>query len=204
MAPISYWQECKRKLFHLSSIWMAFAMHFMERSSSIPLFAALTLIVVMLESARHRHPVLMKSFNFLFGGMLREHKRNHTFSGAVYVLLAAALSVILFPKSVAVTAFTIMIISDTFSALVGRRWGKHSMPGGKSVEGTAAFIVTGIVVVFACSYIYVGSSTFLLAGIAGVIGGAVIELFSKQLGLDDNLTITLAAGCIMYGILYIV
>lgn len=202
MSTISYAAEVRRKLFHLSSLWIALAIHFLDRSQAIPLFGVLTALAVILESFRHHYPLLMRVFDFVFGGMLREHERDHTFSGAVYVLLAATIVTILFPTPIAVTAFSLMVIADTAAALIGRKWGKHTLVDTKSIEGTAAFFISGCLVVLVCSWVYYGSTVFFWAGIAGAVAGTLAELFSSRLRMDDNLTITLAAATTQYSILY--
>jgi dolichol kinase len=81
--------------------------------------------------------------------MLRKHemkKKKLLLTGASWVLISAVLTVLIFPKVIAVIAFIILIISDISAALVGRKWGRTKL-GKKSLEGTLAFIVSGLLVV---------------------------------------------------------
>ena len=47
---------------------------------------------------------------------------------------------------IVLTAFAILIVSDTAAALIGRKFGKHPFHG-KSVEGTTAFFISALIVV---------------------------------------------------------
>jgi dolichol kinase len=90
-----------------------------------------------------------KIFYTIFGFLLRQHevdtgKKN--LNGATYVLISALICVIIFPKIFFVTAFTILIISDSLAALIGRKFGRHKL-FAKSLEGTLAFFISASIVI---------------------------------------------------------
>ncbi len=71
-----------------------------------------------------------KIFYKVFGFLLRKHeidKEKKNLTGATYVLISALICALIFPKVIFVTAFTILIISDTMAALIGRKFGKHKI-----------------------------------------------------------------------------
>ncbi|HRK60402.1 MAG TPA: phosphatidate cytidylyltransferase, partial [Candidatus Kapabacteria bacterium] len=103
--------------------------------------------------------------------MLRAHETRDDrllLNGASWVLIAAFLCILFLPQSIAITAFSILIVSDTAAALIGRKLGRHKF-FDKSVEGTAAFIISAIGVVVAVWFILNLDISFVYAGIVGAI-----------------------------------
>ncbi|MBK7986473.1 MAG: hypothetical protein IPK11_06085 [Ignavibacteria bacterium] len=136
----------------------------------------------------------------MFGRLLRAHETRDDrllLNGASWVLIAAFLCILFLPQSIAITAFSILIVSDTAAALIGRKLGRHKF-FDKSVEGTAAFIISAIGVVVAVWFILNLDISFVYAGIVGAIIGGIIEAASIRLKMDDNLSIPLSVGLSMW------
>ena len=196
MPPISYREEIKRKLVHLSSLWMTAALLLLPRTFCAILFSVMTVLTVLLEYAHYRRvPVLWQCYDFFFGRMLRDYGdgRFHL-SGGAPVLAAAALSAILFPVPFSGLAMAVMLLGDTAAALVGRRFGRIRFFNGKSLEGSLAFLVTGSLVILAGYLCFRYGTGTAIGGILGVTAAALLEFFNRELHLDDNFTIPLAAG----------
>ena len=120
-------------------------------------------------------------------------------TGATYVLLSATLGTLFFPKVIIITAFAIMIVSDTVAALVGRKFGRHPFIG-KSLEGTFAFFLSAVAVVGLAPKVgYVPAEYFI--GITAALLGAIVEAMSTA--VDDNLSVTFSIGAAMW-LMYIV
>jgi dolichol kinase len=131
--------------------------------------------------------------------MLRpyEKKEKTVFTGATWVFISALLIIAFFPKFIAVTALTILVISDISAALIGRKFGKTKFLG-KSLEGTLAFFITGIMIIIVYGIIFHASWTYFLFGFISVIVGAFFESISKSIKLDDNFTIPLSISIFMW------
>ena len=196
MPPISYREEIKRKLVHLSSLWMTAALLLLPRTFCAILFSVMTVLTVLLEYAHYRRvPVLWQCYDFFFGRMLRDYGdgRFHL-SGGAPVLAAACLSALCFEKPYSALAMAVMLLGDTAAALIGRRFGKHRFFNGKSLEGTLAFLATGFLVVLIGFVAFEYPWEVLAGGALGVVAAALLELFNCELHLDDNLSIPLAVG----------
>jgi dolichol kinase len=100
----------------------------------------------------------------------------------------------LFPKVLALTALAILIVSDTSAALIGRRFGRRRF-FTKSVEGSSAFFVSAILVVALTPKIEYRLEEYLIGALGALVGG-VVE--ASGVGLDDNLSIPISVGGVMW------
>jgi dolichol kinase len=123
-----------------------------------------------------------------FGFLLRPREKK-SFSGATTILLAGTLVYLLFDVKVAAAAMVIIVVGDTFAALVGRYFGKYRFLG-KSLEGLIAFILSATIAVH-----FIPGLPSDVAFI-GVIIGAIVEFL--PLLIDDNIIVPLVAGGVMH------
>ena len=200
---ITYREEIKRKLVHLSSLWMVAATLLLAPWRFCAAVIFLLLLVLTLVS-EHDYAnggrYLGRLYGKLFGKMLRNEVRPGQWivSGSAPVLAAALLVNLLFPAWIAASALAVLLTGDAAAALIGRRFGRHKIVNGKSLEGTVAFIVVGFIALAAVLLVTRRPYADYPAGFIAVIAAAVTELFQKQLKLDDNLTIPLCAGLVLF------
>ena len=193
----SYTTEILRKAIHLSSLSIPVAYYFVSKSTALSILIPLFLLFALSDIARLRHPATGRLYEKFFGFLLRSHERNdrgRRLTGATYVLLSAILCVLIFPKVVVITAFAILIISDSSAALIGRKFGRRPFLR-KSLEGTAAFFFSAVLVVALAPKIQYLPAEYLI-GAAAALVGAVVE--AGSITFDDNLTIPLSVGAIMW------
>ncbi len=199
---IHYKDEVVRKLIHLLSLSIPAIYYFTPRSTAIIILACLTAAALFIDVGRYYSKDVGKVFYNIFGFMLRKHEVDHkkkNLNGATYVLLSALICVIFFPKVFVVTSFSILIISDSLAALIGRKFGRHRL-FSKSWEGTLAFFFSASIVVLFTPKLQ-GILTEYLIGIFAAMIGAIVENISFGLA-DDNLTIPISISLTMW-ILYI-
>ena len=199
---ISYGHEVLRKIIHLSSLWMVVSIGLFPVFFNIALFALLLFSIILIEYGNHRQwPLFTLTYGTLFNRILREKETQARFrlSGAPYVIAAALMVTVLFPKVIAMTALSIMLIGDTCAALVGRKLGRHKINRGtKSIEGSLAFWLfsAGVLLFF---YLNFSQSTlFLIFGLIGVTMATFAEIFENRIHLDDNFSIPLVVGIFLY------
>jgi len=191
MPQISYKDELQRKLIHLSSLIIPIIYYIYDKETILTLLIPYCLIVLSVEAFREYIPVLNKLYLLFFSSILREHelkKKKFSLSGASTLLISSVFCIYFFSKETAITAISILIISDTCAALIGRKWGKHKLHT-KSYEGTISFIISAICIVIYISSALELSNSFLIAGIVAAFTSAIAELYSKTLKIDDNITI---------------
>ncbi len=193
----SYATEVVRKAIHLSSLAIPVVYYFISRSTALSILIPLTLAFGLSDIARLLHPPTGRLYEKYIGFLLRNHERNdqgRKLNGATYVLLSATLCVFLFPKIIVITAFGIMIISDSSAALIGRKFGRHPFLG-KSFEGTAAFFISALAVVAVAPKVLYLPTEYLI-GVGAALLGAIVEAF--PIAVDDNLTIPVSIGAAMW------
>jgi dolichol kinase len=141
--------------------------------------------------------VFFKSVIAAFGGNL-----DLIVSGGAPVYAAAALTCLFFVPLCAAAGMAVLMTADAAAALIGRKFGKHKLVNGKSLEGTLAFVLTGVLATGVCISA-VGVSSLLPYVLPAVILAALAELFQKQLKVDDNFSIPLVtAGFLQLALLF--
>jgi len=189
--------ELARKTIHLCSLSIPVASCFMPTSTALTILVPLTLIFGLTDLARHVFPTFRHLYHRWFGWLLRAHEKSEQekhLNGATYVLISATIGIIIFPKIIFVTAFSILIISDTIAALVGRKFGRHPFMK-KSLEGTLAFFISAVGVVCLAPKIGYFPAEYTI-GIAAALLGAMVE--AMPIPIDDNLSIPFTIGAAMW------
>ena len=196
-------KEFIRKGIHLCSLVIPVGYYFLPKSVVLELLLSLAVISILTDIARFYNKGFSSFYYKVFHSILREHEvlpKKKNFTGATYVVISAVLCIVLFPKIIAITSFSILIISDTASALFGRKFGKHKFKVGgmkKSWEGSIAFVLSAIAVIVLTPKISYVVSEYYYATLAA-IGGAAAEVFSFDI-LDDNFAIPLVIGFMLWG-----
>ncbi len=181
--------EVRRKIVHLSTLIIPIFYHLTSKETVLIFLIPFFIFYLSIDILRHFHKGLGSIFKkYFFNRVLRE-KEVEGFMGSTYFLFSTILTIILFPKEIAILSILFLIISDTVAALAGKLFGKVSL-FDKTLEGSLAFLLTSILIVFAYPNIN------LIQGILGSIVATVLEFL--PLRIDDNLTIPLGSAAIMF------
>jgi dolichol kinase len=182
-------RELLRKRLHIATAVVPAAVWLLPATTAVLLLSAAVVAALIIEWARRRVPWVR--YRFLRGTrvMLRGHER-HGLAGATHMAVAYLLALLLFPQIVAVAAMLYNALGDAAAAVIGRRWGRHRMPWGKSWEGTAAALVVNLVIGMALPGIGVG------AALLGALASSLVEFL--PLPLDDNLRVTIGGGAALW------
>jgi dolichol kinase len=182
-------RELGRKAIHVASVAVPLFVWVAPRGVALAALAAVVLAALAVEWMRRR--VRWARYHFLrrTRTLLRAHERDEpagaTWMAAAYLVAAAAL-----PRPLAVTAMLYNGLGDAAAALVGRRWGRHRIRGGKSWEGFAAALGVNLAV----GLLVPGIAP--AAALAGAAAAAALEF--APLPLDDNLRTTLGGGAALW------
>lgn len=159
------------------------------------LVSAGAILAVGADVTRAYSPAFNEWIRLIFGPLMRAEElpevgERVTFNGATCVFVGAALLALIFPLRVAVPVLTMTMLADAAAALVGRRLGRH--PWGslsKTVEGSAAFVGTGLTVMAAFPTL-----AFAPAAVS-VLVAAVVE--ALPLVINDNIRVPLIAAVVL-------
>ena len=187
--------EFWRKGIHFLSLSIAIIYaNWFEKETALAFLIPMFFISLIIDKLRFLEGPVKRWFDQWFGFMMRPHEVDETsrsLSGATYVLLAAVLTIWLFPKSIAVYAFVMLIIGDAFAALVGKAFGRHKIFNmSKSWEGAAAFFITSLI-----AAIFITDLPWQVK-LIGAYVATVTEIL--PMNIDDNLTIPLFAASAMF------
>ena len=182
------WLEIRRKIMHTYPIAIPIVYHYISRETALMILIPIGAVYVFFDIFRHFHQGFKRVFDRIITSRFLREQEKHGLIGSSYFIFGAVLSIVLFPKPVAIASLYILIICDATAGIVGSAWGRIRI-FGKTLEGSIAFFISGM--------IFVGFTMWdnLLWGTLAVIGGALVELLPT--GLDDNLTIPLVAGGIL-------
>lgn len=195
---IDYKSELMRKSIHLFSLSIPIIYYFVTRELALMVLVPLTLFSLVLDVTRYYSDAVAKQIYRFFGFMLREHemdKSKKNLSGATYVFLSAVVVVFFFPKVFVLSSFSILIVSDTAAALIGRKFGKHKFLS-KSLEGTLTFFITACIVIAVTPKIAGLAMEYYIGFFAAAVG-AIAENISYGWA-DDNFTIPISVGGVMW------
>ena len=167
------------------------------------LLTPLTMIVVAalafagawtMEISRRRSERVNALLMRLFGPIAHAYEAKKVNSATWFV---TALFLLTLTTSPLVCSLAVMVLGfgDPAASYVGRRFGRHRITTGRSVEGSLGFVVVAWVVAFLTLAVYYPhlplAERIALAASAAVFG-AVGELVT--LTFDDNLVVPLAAA----------
>ena len=182
------WLEIRRKIMHTYPIAIPIVYHYISRETALMILIPIGAVYVFFDIFRHFHQGFKRVFDRIITSRFLREQEKHGLIGSSYFIFGAVLSIVLFPKPVAIASLYILIICDATAGIVGSAWGRIRI-FGKTLEGSIAFFISGM--------IFVGVTMWdnLLLGTLAVVGGALVELIPTD--LDDNFTIPLVVGGIM-------
>ncbi len=176
----------KRKSFRMFAlgfpiVYMLTSQVVVSVAAAILLAVALVFDVTRLRSKRFNQTVFRKI-------SIMKEKEKGKISSITLFLLGILLSLLLFPKSIAVLAIAFTIVGDTLAEIIGSRYRRIKMLG-KSLEGNTACLA-GCVFIGVIFNIYLNVDNLIL--ITGALAATLAQ--ALPLKVDDNLSMQLAAG----------
>jgi len=181
--------EITRKIVHLATLIVPLGYALTSEETVLVFLVPFFICFLSVDLLRHYLPGLASLFQkYFFGRVLREEE-GETFMGSTYFLFSTILTILLFPKPISISSLLILILADTAAALVGKGIGRFRI-SGKTLEGSMAFFFTALLIV----WIYPTLNRF--SGSVAALGATLVELL--PLRVNDNLTIPLTAGTIMF------
>ena len=182
---MNYRNEVYRKMIHFGSAVFPISYYYsLSREQMLWLLGGLSALFLFGELLRMNVGSFKRFFKLIFSAIVRDSE-DHTITGATTVFIAGFLTVLIFERPVAIFAMLILSLADATAALIGRKWGNHSL-FEKTVEGTMTFLIVALAL------------AFLLPDLprAGAVAAAGIATIAEVLPspIDDNLIVPLSAA----------
>ena len=112
--------EISRKIVHLVSLSIPIGYALMAKETALFILLLLFLGFLSVDLLRHYHSGMASLFRKYFLGTVLREKEKATLMGATYFLFSTLLTILLFPKPIAIASMLILILADTSAALVGK------------------------------------------------------------------------------------
>ena len=182
---MNYRNEVYRKMIHFGSAVFPISYYYsLSREQMLWLLGGLSALFLIGELLRMNVGSFKRFFRLIFSAIVRDSE-DHTITGATTVFIAGFLTVLIFERPVAIFAMLILSLADATAALIGRKWGNHSL-FEKSVEGTMTFLIVALAL------------ALLLPDLprSGAVAAAGIATIAEVLPspIDDNLIVPLSAA----------
>lgn len=188
-----------RRFFHMTMGTGAGIIYysFLSHQLAVSILGTAACIVYIVEQIRINYPEYAATFKIVNKYLLRAEEQLKESAGMPFVM-GLLLTLLSFPKVVALCAIFTLAIADPMSAIIGIRFGKNKIFKRKSLEGSAAFFISTfciIMIVFNTLYLH----DFFMVAVLGLIVSIVMTgLELIPLRIDDNLTIPIATGLITW------
>jgi len=184
--------EILRKLANLIALFIPIVYYFVPTGIGKYIMLLIALVFLIIDLARLKLSLFKDIFVLVFGSSLRKHEV-WSVTGATYLVMGALISVLLFPKMIAIAALLYVIVGDTFAAVIGLKFGTLKL-FRKSLVGSLSFLVVSVVIAHLLSILPPDPLPFKV----GFVGAAVAALIEAlPLNLDDNFAVPIVAGAIM-------
>ena len=149
-----------------------------------------------MEIGRRTIPGMNARLMRLYGPVAHPHE-HYSVNSATWYTTALVFLALFTTRHASMASLAVLGVADPIAALIGRRWGRHPLRAGRSLEGTLAFFASGSLAA-AVALLLAGGLPIrslvafsLLAGLAG----AAAELATAR--IDDNLTIPVTVGAVL-------
>ncbi|EED19468.1 phosphatidate cytidylyltransferase, putative [Talaromyces stipitatus ATCC 10500] len=140
--------EIPRKLLHVSIgfVTLEFYRRGVQTFEITPWLLSALIPIAATDILRHRYDSVNQLYIRSLGALMRESEVKG-YNGVIWYLLGAYIVLRAFPKDVGVMGVLLLSWCDTAASTFGRLYGKHTIKlrHGKSLAGTAAAFLTGVV-----------------------------------------------------------
>jgi dolichol kinase len=184
-----------RRLFHLANgvtIASAYALLFTHQQV-VHIFGTIACLVYIVDRIRIHYPEAAARLPWLNRAFFRAEEQFKE-SAMIPYAIAILLTILTFPKPIALIAIYTLAIADPLAAVVGIRWGGRQLVPDRSIEGMIAFFTATFAVALAVLGVSTQAPYTAVAGAALVIATVASTFELIPLRIDDNLTIPLLVG----------
>jgi len=190
-----------RRLFHMASgviVALSYALFF-SHPQAVHLLGTIACVAYVFDRFRVAYPEIAVKVEWITNFFLRAEERLKESSMIPYAI-GILLTILSFPKPIALIAISVLAIADPLSAIVGISYGKRHWVKEKTLEGSLAFLIVSLVCSFYILF-HLSSGTWWQIFLVSFFLSVLTTLFEMlPIKLDDNLTIPLFVGFVAWGL----
>ncbi len=180
-----------RKMLRILVVFVPVLYFFFTKKIVLIILAALLLFFVLVDLMRKNKRIKLKIYKAIY------KKGEKSFSNLSLFILSSFITVLFFPKNIAILALSFLVFGDTFAEIIGTKFGRLRIVGKKTLEGFlggfSANLIIGLV-----WFIFLPVSPWLF--IIGAFSASLIEIIPLRIGkleIDDNFSISLFSALVM-------
>lgn len=174
----------------------------MNREKAVAAALTFAAFAWSLEASRRRFPAWNAMLMRRLGFIAHPHEVS-AINSATWMGTGLAIIAPFFVLPTLALALVTLGLGDPAAGFVGRRFGRHKLVNGRSLEGTLAYGVVAFLAGWAVLAVWhpgLGPVMVVAAAVAAIVG-AITELFCRK--IDDNLAVpvmvSLAVGLVLQG-----
>jgi dolichol kinase len=191
--------QIPRRLFHMTMGTVVATVYsvLLSHQQLVYFLGTIACSLYIFEQVRVAYPEYSAKFNVITKYFYRAEEQLKESAGIPYAI-GLLLTILTFPKPVAIAAIFTLAFADPLSAIIGIRFGKRRIVKEKSLEGSAAFFIATFLVVMLTFFSSVEGMTWTIVGMSFLVAllGSAFEMI--PLRIDDNLTIPLFTAIILW------
>ena len=185
---LTYNIEINRKKLHLLSFFIPII--YILNSKYILFFSiTVSFLVVLIDILRLFNIYQIKTLE----SVLRAYEKNKPMT-ATYLILVFTFIILFFDKNIAIYALLVGSICDAAACLFWRKYGKIKIFKDKTLEGTLAFNITGVFVIF-LFYFIIDRDMLIIYPFLSLFISSIAEHLTD--GRYDNITTPLSFALFM-------
>lgn len=185
-------KELSRKIFHLLLLLIPFGYSIFGKIMMLKIIFPLMLIILFVDYLRHKNEIIKNCFNKVFSAILRKKEsEENKFCGASFAFVAAFLIILFAKKEIAIISFLILAICDASASLIGKSI-KSKPFFDKSLAGSIAFYLSGVLIVIICGSAFNLGLLFYIFAFISLFITTIVEARPNLVKIDDNFSVPFA------------
>ena len=190
---LSFKFEFWRKVVHIFSVLIPIAYFFIGKKIMIIFMVSFFILMLIIEFLRRNNNLFNRYMFVILQPLVRPYE-NKNFMSGTYLIAISLFVIVVVPeelKFIVILSISYASICDAAAAIFGLYYGKIVLFNNKTLEGSAAFIISGLIITF----VYLSfrpelfmNNSLLFVMICPFIAG-IVELLTKM--KYDNVTVPL-------------
>ncbi len=187
--------EIKRKIFHvMGGLLLVLLIYLKIINQMVLVFILVLILLISFLSKKFKIPVV----NFFLNNFERDiNKKYFPARGVFTFMLGTFLSLLFFEKNIALASLMILTIGDAVSSVSSFYFKKRK--NRKTIYGT----IFAMVFSFFAALVFIDYRMALPAAIIGMLVESIELKVYKNIVIDDNITVPLVSGFVIYAMGFI-